>query len=89
MYIYIYTYYVYIYIYIYIFTQDVRSVLRRCEGRGGVRREGDAEDLGAAIIGNVQSSGRNCSPPTDLLFFKLMLPRFLSSGGVLFSQTPV
>ena len=34
----------------------------------------------------LQSSNRNCSPPTDLVFFKLTLPRVLLSRGVFFQR---
>ena len=37
----------------------------------------------------LQASGRNCSPAPDLVLFRLTFPRFLLSGGVFFSQTPV
>ena len=36
-----------------------------------------------------QSGSRDCSPAPDLVFFKLVLPRVLQSGGVFFSRTPV
>ena len=37
----------------------------------------------------LHSSRRNCSLPSDLVFFKPILPRVLSSGGVVLSQTPL
>ena len=37
----------------------------------------------------LQLSSRHFFPATDLVFFVVILPRVFSSGGVLFSQTPV
>ena len=37
----------------------------------------------------MQSGGRNCSAPLDLVLGKLLCPRVFCSGGVLCSRTPV
>ena len=86
--LYIYTiciYYIYIYVYICIYTQTYIYIyiysLSVKQNNPPVRASA------------VQSSSRNCSPAPDLVFFNIIFPRILFSGGVLFftdtAQTPV
>ena len=37
----------------------------------------------------LEPCGRNCSPAPDLVFFKLIVQRGFSFGGIFVSQTPV